>query len=1329
MKKLNPVIAVILSLLFWCADCYAQNITTVAGMGGSGYNGDGIPATAAQLNVPLGIIKNTSGEVIFADAYNSRIRKISITGIISTIAGGGFDTLDGPAMSASLRGGLRSIANDTLGNIYFTEGCCVRKIDTAGNIHTIAGAYLRFISSGDGGAATAAGFEGANWIILDKIGGIYVAENNKIRYIDNHGIISTVAGTGASGFSGDGGAATSAQFNGVLSVALDSNRNLFVLDCFNYRVRKIDTFGIITTTVGTGSSGFSGDGAAATAARIKLSASISIDSRNNLYIMDAGNCRIRKVTSTGTIVTIAGNGGVGYSGDGIAATAANLDNPSGAFIDGSGNVYISEYGPNRIRKIDTFGFITTIAGMGNPGFTGDGGSATAARLFAPQPIAVDRIGNLFIFDGFNRRIRKVSTSGIISTIAGNGTIGETGDGGPASSALLGSVTSIIIDKNGSLLLNEEGVGAIRKIDTFGNITRFAGTGPWTYSGDGSPATATSMFPAAIAVDTNNNVFVADIMNSRVLKISNSGIVTTIAGNGTPGDSLDGGPATAACVSPWHVSTDKRGNVYVGTVTKIRKISATGIISRIAGTDSIPTSDTAIGDGGPATAAHFCVNGHIHVDSIGNIFFADFSHHRIRKIDTSGIISTVYGNGIAGFAGDGGSASHAQFYGPCELISDSFGNWFVSEQQNHTIRKIFTCPGLFAGSIAFASVCVGAVTTLTDSAGTTGGVWSCSSTGVATITTTGMLYGFAAGTVAVTYTVTNACTSAYTTRSINVITSPPAGSIIGAASVCLGATATLADSAGTSGGTWSSGATSIASINSSTRAVRGMAVGSATITYSVTNTCGTNITTRSINVITTSPPGAISGATTFCQGTTSSLASSGATGGVWTSSTVGVASVNSSGIVSGVSAGTATITYTVTNVCGSAFTTTTVHINPLATPGVVSGLSSICVGTSTLFTASGTTGGTWSSSNASIASVNTSGTVYGITAGSAVISYAVTNVCGTVSAIRTITVIAPPATAGTITGPATVCSGAHITLADTVAGGSWGSGSTHATINSTGVVTGLSAGAAVISYTLTNACGSASATYTITVIGTPHAGPVTGATSTCPAASITLTGAMPGGNWATSAAAIATVDTAGVVTGVAVGTATITYVITNSCGTDTAYKVIVIDPLPDAGIITGTDSVCPGLTVTLTDAVTGGTWGSSNAGLASVSSAGVVTGVASGAATISYSFTNSCGTANATYPFTVLPIWSCPNAVASITVVPVQLLVSPNPNNGRFVVTINSPANEEAPLQITNLLGQVIFTRIIKTNASNDLQLYVAPGMYFASVVVKGERIVGKVVVE
>ncbi len=603
---------------------------------------------------------------------------------ISTYAGGtALPPTPLAAASASI-GSPLSVAADASGNVYFTSLNCVFKIDTSGTLTRIAGLSQAGFT-GDGGPATSAHLDFVlgtpAGIAVDSAGNLYIADpnNSRIRMISANGTITTVAGNGQFGFSGDGGPATSAQLYSPTGVAVDASGNLYIADTNNQRIRKVSTNGTITTVAGTGQSGSAGDGGPATSALFRSPQGVAIDAAGNLYIADANNARVRKVSS-GIITTVAGGGN---GADGGPATSAQLGKPQGVAVDAAGNLYIADSSDDRIRKVSMAGIISTVAGNEQIGFSGDGGPASSAVVNRPQGVALDAAGNLYIADSNNSRVRKVSTGGIITTLAGGG---SGGDGGPATSAQLESPLGVAVDAAGDLFIADTNGNRARRVLPNGTISTAAGNGTSGYSGDGGPATGAQLWtPYGVAVDSAGNLFIAEATTNRVRKVSN-GVISTVAGTTIGGFSGDGGPATSAQLfSPQSVAVDASGNLYIADSmnNRVRKVSPSGVISTVAGNGQSGYS----GDGGPATSAQLGEPWGVAIDSAGNLYIADYFNFRIRKVSTSGVITTAAGNGQPGSSGDGGSATNATLYYPRGVAVDSAGNLFIADTDNNRIRKV------------------------------------------------------------------------------------------------------------------------------------------------------------------------------------------------------------------------------------------------------------------------------------------------------------------------------------------------------------------------------------------------------------------------------------------------------------------------------------------------------------------------------------------------------------------------------------------------------------------------------------------------------------------
>jgi sugar lactone lactonase YvrE len=373
----------------------------------------------------------------------------------------------------------------------------------------------------------------------------------------------------------------------------DANGNLVFADTGNNRVRAIDTAGRIRTVAGNGVRGFAGDGARATAARLAAPSSVAF-LRSTFFVADTLNNRVRAFSEGGYIVTYAGSASNTTTGDGGHALSARLVLPTVTASGPNGVVYVADTGDHRVRKIDTNGVVTTVAGTGVAGFSGDGGSARFAKLNAPQGLAVDRFGNLYISDTMNQRVRRVDTHGIITTVAGTGAAGFGGDGGPARSAKLLVPTGLATDRNGNVYVADTANNRIRKISPRGIITTIAGTGAMGYAGEGRSARSAALNrPFGVAVDGDGNVFVADTYNHRVRVIGTTGIITTLAGSKARGYVGDGGPASMAQLnSPFAVAV-AGGTVYIADTgnRRIRVVTPDGIIATMAGNgQTAPTPD-------------------------------------------------------------------------------------------------------------------------------------------------------------------------------------------------------------------------------------------------------------------------------------------------------------------------------------------------------------------------------------------------------------------------------------------------------------------------------------------------------------------------------------------------------------------------------------------------------------------------------------------------------------------------------------------------------------------------------------------------------------------
>jgi uncharacterized protein (TIGR03437 family) len=511
-------------------------------------------ATVAGLTNPQDIAIGPSGSLLIADTGNATIRKVDSAGVITTISGNGNIGISGDDVATTLAMiAPFDVAVDSSGNVYVAEygSNRIRKIDTSGKITTAIGDGNQGFA-GDNGPPNKVEMNLPTSVAVDSSGNLYFADslNNRIRKLAG-GNVNPFAGNGAFSRSGDGNAATSAQLNTPLGVAVGTAADLYIADTANNTVRRV-AGGVISGFAGTGAAGSSGDGLAAAGAQLNGPQGLALDSAGNLYIADTQNNRVRKVAN-GTISTVAGSGTAGFAGDGGQAGSAQLNAPFGVALDSAGNLYIAEFSNNRVRKVSTNGNISTLAGNGVSGFSGDGLQATAAMLNGPQGVAVDSAGNVFIADTANNRVRKVAPNGVITTVAGNGAAGFSGDGGSAVNAQVGNPVAVAVDSVGNVYI-ADGSARVRKLFLSGLITTIAGTGTRGYTGDGGSApNARLNGPSALAIYEPSGAFstlvhpdsiwVADTLNNAVRLLQFTGGGTTVSAV-TNGASNLNGPVAA-----------------------------------------------------------------------------------------------------------------------------------------------------------------------------------------------------------------------------------------------------------------------------------------------------------------------------------------------------------------------------------------------------------------------------------------------------------------------------------------------------------------------------------------------------------------------------------------------------------------------------------------------------------------------------------------------------------------------------------------------------------------------------------------------------------------
>jgi sugar lactone lactonase YvrE len=561
-----------------------------------------------------------------------------------------------------------------------------------GTITTVAGAGTFY---GSGRPATQAMVEPTD-IALGARGEIFLAEPGLalVRRIRTDGLIENFAGTGIEGRGEDNVAALRSQLWQARGIALDSAGNLYLAESWSHRVRRVDAAtGIITTIAGTGEAGFAGDGGPARSARLNYPVQLAFDPSGNLYVLECGNSRVRRIGTAGTITTVAGNGVAGFSGDGGPATAASINIGNGVFVDvggiavdPSGNVYIADTNNSRVRRVDgASGTIRTVAE-------------------APQvrAVATDAHGNVFyaandLGDPRAARITKLDPQMRMVATFGRGT-GASADGGPAAEAPLGFIDRVRVDAQGNILFTDFTVLRVRRINAAsGGLETVAGIGPGVI-GDNGPAirTVLGIFNSDIAFDAGGGLLIADDALHRIRRLAPDGRISHFAGLGVFGvREIDGVPAAdAAILGPRGLHVKADGSVLVVSEHALRTIGTDGIIRLTAGNEFRQRGYA--GDGGPAVGAQYMQMHDAIADSAGNIFIADANNNRVRRVDAAtGIVTTVAGsgpvNGLENYGagttcGDGGPALSACINTPYGVAVDPQGNLLISENWQR-IRKV------------------------------------------------------------------------------------------------------------------------------------------------------------------------------------------------------------------------------------------------------------------------------------------------------------------------------------------------------------------------------------------------------------------------------------------------------------------------------------------------------------------------------------------------------------------------------------------------------------------------------------------------------------------
>ena len=676
-----------------------------------GGNGDGDAAINAAID-PRGLVvigSINSPDIYVADGKNNRVRRVDgDTGLIETIAGNGlydFRGDGGDAQNASMRFPF-DVAVDGQGNVYIADGFNnrIRRVGTDRRITTVAGNGSQSYSGE--GLAVGVALNNPTGVAIGPDGNLYIADlgNNRIRKLSPPGcsaancVISTIVGDGNGNYYGDGGQANKAAIRQPADVAFDAAGNMIVCDRGNNRIRRVTTNGVITTIAGGGvygPHGEIGDGGDATSAVLYTPSQVTVDASGNVYISDTNHHRIRMLRPGNpnyTITTVAGTGATGWAGDGAAATSATLFNVWGVAVTSPGTFWLAQSAEvavspnNRVRKVTSFGTIQSVVGGGD----GSGGAAINAQVDPRGSDAIDSGGSLpdlYFADGAYNMVRRVDgDTGIIDTIAGNGTFGYSGDGGPATNATFKTPYDVAVDEAAGIVYVADTFNNVVRRIANGTITTFAGNGQAGYNGDNAaPAQKMLNAPRGVAVDRSGILYIADSENNRVRKVS-GGQITTVAGNGSWGVGVDNVRATDTPLkTPTDVVVANDGTLYIADSgsNRIRRVSPSGIITTFAGNGTQGFG----GDGGLAVNAKLSAPAYVSLDDSGSLFIADSGNNRVRRV-SNGSIETVAGNGLTTTSGDGGSSINAGIGSPSGVAVDPQGaELFISTNDADRVRIV------------------------------------------------------------------------------------------------------------------------------------------------------------------------------------------------------------------------------------------------------------------------------------------------------------------------------------------------------------------------------------------------------------------------------------------------------------------------------------------------------------------------------------------------------------------------------------------------------------------------------------------------------------------
>ena len=693
----------------------AYTFTTYAGTLGQGSD-DGTGA-AARFAWPMHLAADVQGNLYVADHMNYTVRKVTPDGVVTTVAGlaGCPGTNNGAGSAARFRGAF-GVAIDTSGALYLglIHEHTIRKLTPIGAdwVVTLMAGIPEKPGSADGTGATAS-FQNPAGVAVNSAGDVYVADrgNHTIRKVTPAGVVTTVAGLAGTPGSANG-TGSAARFSGPVGIAVDASGNLYVADRGNSTIRKITPNKVVTTLAGSAGNAGNVDGFG-TSAQFDSPFGLAVDTNGTLYVADFGSSTIRKVTSAGWVTTIAGFAYNVGTNNGIGS-AARFYRPYSVAIDTAGNLHVSDGYNNTIRKMTPLGanwVVTTLAGRaaGRPG-TADG-TGSGARFNFPNDLAIDGNGNLYVADEFNHTIRKVAPGGVVTTLAGSPGNAGSADG-MGSAARFYNPEGVTVDGSGNIYVADGWNFTIRKVTPAGFVTTFAGfAGAWG-SDDGTGSSARFSEVTGLASDPARNIYVADFSNHTIRKITPQRVVTTIAGlAGNPG-SDDGTGSTARFNGPARLALDRAGNIYVSDNRNytLRKMTPSGsgwLVTTIAGSPGQWGSDDGMG-----SAARFSIVNGIAADTDGHIYVVDSSNCLLRKVTPAGsnwMVTTIAGDVTCG-GGRDGTGKAASFAVPTGLALGNDGIIYISDYYGHTIRKGFPAssvpppallsPNLTAGQFKF-----------------------------------------------------------------------------------------------------------------------------------------------------------------------------------------------------------------------------------------------------------------------------------------------------------------------------------------------------------------------------------------------------------------------------------------------------------------------------------------------------------------------------------------------------------------------------------------------------------------------------------------------------